>query len=711
VPIISPLSGLLNVSFVGLLVRGHLLFLSMLLLLMPQAWAMDSGWITAPEHPPVQIRLSITGQVDASAKTVEALLEVRLEPGWKTYWRSPGEGGVAPRFDLSNAFNIKEVQWHWPLPGRHEFLGVQTLGYTDAVDFPLTLHLDDLNEGVTLAGSLTLATCTDICVLTQYPFWMAFTPADLAIDGEALHRYQQAMNQVPAPSSTIQVLQSHWDNIQQTLTVLLNNPDGWQSPQLLIDEQSEKLDEINFSLPEVTIDGHLLRATSQASSWMQSVDLTGETVQVTLADTTQAGGGDPVSYAVELSANLGTAPIAALNRHQPAFIQMFLLALVGGLILNVMPCVLPVLGMKLSSIVLHHGRERRAIRYQFLASSAGIVCAFWLLALFLLTLKWSGQALGWGIQFQNPWFIGFMALITGLFAVNMLGAFEVRLPSQMQTYLATRGGQGYWGHFAQGAFATLLATPCSAPFLGTAVGFALGASTIELLAIFTGLGLGMALPWLLIATLPGLALYLPKPGHWMVVIKVFFGLLLLATCLWLATLLMSFIGAVWLGAAGVPLMLILLWRLKQPSLRVSFAGVLLVFIVGGGLLLLLRGPAEPIFDDLDWQVFDESRLQQEVAAGHLVFVDITADWCITCKANKFAVLQQNPTYERLSQPDVVVMRGDWTKPSQKITAYLQSFGRFGVPFNSVYGPAAPQGITLPVILTAERVLDALDQAQ
>ncbi|OQX33494.1 MAG: hypothetical protein B0D91_14285 [Oceanospirillales bacterium LUC14_002_19_P2] len=215
------------------------------------------------------------------------------------------------------------------------------------------------------------------------------------------------------------------------------------------------------------------------------------------------------------------------------------LAFLGGLILNLMPCVVPVLGMKVSSLVMSSGQSQVQVRRQFLSGAAGILFSFWLLAAGLLTLKAFGAQIGWGIQFQNPWFIGFMVLVTTAFAANLLSFFEIRLPVTWSSRIAQAGDDGLAGHFIQGMFATLLATPCSAPFLGTAVAFALVSDPLTLWMIFTALGIGMACPYLLVSLRPSLVRLLPKPGPWMNVLRRVLALLLLGTTFWLISLLSS----------------------------------------------------------------------------------------------------------------------------------------------------------------------------
>ncbi|WP_439126489.1 protein-disulfide reductase DsbD family protein [Photobacterium sanguinicancri] len=670
-----------------------------------QAKDYTTGWLTNPMHPPVQVRFMLTGQTDEAAKTVEGLLEVDLEGDWKTYWRSPGEGGVAPKIDWEMSNNISDLEWHWPMPKRYEFLGVETLGYKHKVVFPMTVTVDDFSKPVFLSGKLTMSSCTSICVLTDYEVVMDFIPNQLTPSTDAMHLYNQGMSNVPADSANVSIDQTSWNNDKQELSVLISNTQAWSKPDVFVDSSDIALENVSFSSPSITKDNQQLIATFKVSSWFGKPDLTNKTLNVTVTD---------ADMAVEEQAVAATLPIT--TQVGSSIWQTIAFALIGGLILNIMPCVLPVLGMKLSSIIATDGMERRQIRTQFIASAAGILVSFWLLAGFLTALKVSGQALGWGIQFQSPYFIGAMIIITGAFAANMLGLFEISLSSNTNTWLATRGDNSHLGHFVQGMFATLLATPCSAPFLGTAVAYALGADIVTLFAIFTALAIGMAAPWLLIALFPQLASKLPKPGNWMNGVKTLFGLMMLATSLWLLSLMTSFVSTGTVVGFAVTSLILLLWRLGQVKGRKSVVITLAVILLGGASSLFIGSLtadkwSTPLPADHVWQPLKSEEISQAVAQGKTVFVDVTADWCITCKANKIGVMLQNPVYDKLDQDNIVLMRGDWTTPSDYVTGFLQSYGRFGVPFNIVYGPNAPEGIALPVILTSADVMGAITEAE
>jgi suppressor for copper-sensitivity B len=391
-------------------------------------------------------------------------------------------------------------------------------------------------------------------------------------------------------------------------------------------------------------------------------------------------------------------------------------ALMGGLILNLMPCVLPVLSLKILALIGHGGGDKKEIRSGFLATAAGIVVSFLALAAMTSVVKLAGSAVGWGVQFQQPLFLGIMIALITLFAANLFGWFEIPLPQFLADIGANSGQGGGWvGHFATGAFATLLATPCSAPFLGTAVGFALAHGTLEIFSIFLLLGLGMAMPYLAVAAWPQLAQKLPRPGGWMITARKVLGLALLATGLWLLSVLAIVIGlrvgVAMAAVMGLALVLLALAH-RIPALP---KGLVMVATVAAAIGLSMLGEA-PAAEDKKaiakglWKPFDQAAMAAEVAAGHTVFVDVTAEWCLTCQVNKQAVVYRGDVAKRLKAPGIIAMQADWTRPDETIANYLASFGRYGIPFDAVYGPGAPNGVVLPELLTEDAVLQALDQA-
>lgn len=615
--------------------------LCLFLLWLPATWAAESGWLTSPDNDHASVRL----RADTSARgETRMLMEVKLEKGWKTYWRSPGEGGVAP--SVAWRGEMPKVSWFWPTPQRFDVAGITTQGYHNSVAIPMVVSG---KAPAAVGGVLTLSTCSNVCLLTDYPFSITPTHGDERF----AHDYAQAMGQVPVSGGLSDSVEVGYRAGE--LVINAARADGWQQPELYLDPPEGA----DFGKPVINIDGSSVQATVPVSDgWGEAApDLRGKAVTFVLADN---------GIAQETTATVGSAAANSPGTGGLPLWQVVLMALLGGLILNLMPCVLPVLGMKLGSILLVQEKDRGLVRRQFLASVAGIIASFMVLALLMTVLRLTNQALGWGIQFQNPWFIGFMALVMLAFSASLFGLFEFRLSSNVTTRLATHGGSGMAGHFWQGALATLLATPCSAPFLGTAVAVALAASYPVLWGLFLALGLGMSLPWLLIAARPGLAMRLPRPGAWMNWVRRLLAVMMLGSALWLASLLPAHFGYAF---------------------------------------------SKPAQENIAWQPLSEKAIGDALAQNKRVFVDVTADWCITCKANKFNVLMKDDVQAALAEPDVVALRGDWSLPSDEITAFLKSRGQVAVPYNQIYGPGLPQGQALPTLLTRDAVLNTLGEAK
>ena len=372
------------------------------------------------------------------------------------------------------------------------------------------------------------------------------------------------------------------------------------------------------------------------------------------------------------------------------------------------------------SVVGHGGGGQREVRLGFIAAAAGILSSFLLLAGGMIALRSAGLAVGWGIQFQQPAFIAAMAAILVLFACNMMGWFELSGPRWAFDAAETKpASHGMLGHFLTGALATLMATPCSAPFLGTAIGFALSRGAFEIVAVFLALGVGLSLPYLLVAAFPGLATRLPRPGRWMLHLRRVLGVMLGLSALWLVAVLAAQRGTI--AAAVVAALLVVLTlgfafanRLPAAIRRAAPASVAAYVVAMVALAAVLpgagAGEASVASKDDHWRRFDEAAIPALVAEGRVIFVDVTADWCITCQANKALVLKRGAVAQRLGGGEIVGMRADWTRPDPAIARYLTKFGRYGIPFNVVYGPNAPQGISLPELLTSDVVLAALDQA-
>ncbi len=398
-------------------------------------------------------------------------------------------------------------------------------------------------------------------------------------------------------------------------------------------------------------------------------------------------------------------------------ISAVLLALFGGLILNIMPCVLPVLSIKLISVIKHSNSTISRIRFAFIATITGILFCFVIFGFLASLIKFTGNSFGWGLQFQNPYFLIFLILILVGFIANLLGIFEVNFSQFLATILNKKISQGEERHnifvpnFFSGVLAVLLATPCSAPFLGAAISFALAQSFSVIFLIFLSIGVGFALPYFALLIAPKLVYLLPKPGNWMFKAKQLMAGLLAATVIWLIYILSHNIGsllAFLIGALAIALLACI--KIKSDLLRYLAIAATIISAFSLPVDSKETPRTKPVYDMI-WQKFDESEIYRQVQQGKVVVVDITADWCLTCKFNKVRVLQDAEVVAKLKGDNIVNMRGDITKPDEEIVKFLHKNNRFAIPFNAVYGPNAKKGLLASELLNKKELLELIEEAK
>jgi len=405
-------------------------------------------------------------------------------------------------------------------------------------------------------------------------------------------------------------------------------------------------------------------------------------------------------------------------------VTLFFFGFLGGAILNLMPCVLPVISLKIFGFVQQAGQSRRKILQSGLAFAAGIFVWFIGLALLLITLKAAGHQITWAFQFTNPYFVFGMSVLVLVFALNLFGVFEISLPqSATRGMLGAGGGEGLAGSFFQGVFATILATPCTAPYLGTALGFAFAQSSLIIFAMFLSIAAGMALPYVLLCAQPAWLRFLPKPGPWMVRVKQFMGFLLLGTLLFLLYVLgaqRGIDGLIW-ASCFLLAVSIACW-MKGVFITPNATGptravvlLLIVLLVGGSGAYFIGDKfrsSQPVAlgseSAGDWHPFSAERLQSELEQDRAVFVDFTAAWCLNCKFNEGHVLENAAVREAFQRHGVVKLKADWTNGDPTITKFLQQFGRVGVPFYVLYPGKSGEPIVFPELLTKSIMLEKLE---
>lgn len=672
---------------------ARLLVIALGLLIFPQP-------VHASESNPLPKDLGTAALISAVEATgslaqIPLGLHITLPEGWKTYWRAPGDAGLPARIDWSGSTNLADAEIRWPIPERFSLFGLETFGYEREIVLPISARPGKPGEPISFEASVDYLVCKEICVPITTALKL-YLPAGPARPSESAHLIDRFNVRVPSAATAAGL------RLEEAVAV-----GGTKSPRLMVSVRSDT----SFVRPDLLIEGPPGLAYGKPRTELRDGGRLARFVVPVLPAPDTVLAGAPLTLTVtdgdralegQVSPPQGTEAIG------DGLAIALLTALLGGFILNLMPCVLPVLSIKLLGVVGHGGAERSRTRRAFLASSAGILASFAVLASGAVALKAAGATVGWGMQFQEPLFLVFMIVVVTLFAANLWGLFEVVLPSRLAGAVGDADAPGPAGHFLTGALATLLATPCSAPFLGTAIAFALSRGAGEIYAIFLALGLGLALPYLAVAGFPGLATRLPRPGAWMATLRRVLALALAATALWLLWVLTSSsgrpaaIGVALLMTAAVAALALL------PRARLAVAGlVVFAFIMPAAL----GTTAEKVADTTLWRPFDREAIPRLVAEGKTVMVDVTAEWCLTCQVNKRIAIADDAVAARLKMPDVVALKADWTRPDPSIADYLASHGRYGIPFNVVYGPSRPDGVVLPELLTATAVIEALEAAK
>jgi suppressor for copper-sensitivity B len=686
------------------------LWLALFLVMAPVVARAELGASDWVREDQAQLRLIAAQTGTGAGGELRLGLQMRLAPGWKTYWRTPGDAGLPLHIDWAGSTNLESAELRWPVPQRYTLLGLDTFGYGDEVVFPIALKPARTGEAVSLSAVVDYLVCERICI--PYTAKLAlYIPAGPAAPSAFVQAIDRFWVRVPGDGAAhgLRLEQAEWRaGSAPTLAVTVAAREPLVAPDLFVEAPPGW----SFGRPSVSLSvggtRAVLRLPARSDLRDGGANLTGQRVRLTLVD-----GERSAEQALTLAA--GTPE----QVDWAALVAILGVALIGGAILNLMPCVLPVLALKLFGFVGLGQAGRHAARVNLLATAAGIVVAFVGLAAALVAINAAGYAVGWGIQFQSPTFLVLMVLVLALFAANLWGWFEFRLPAAIAGAVP-EAREGPTGAFLTGVFATLLATPCSAPFVGTAVGFALSRGAVEVFAVFAALGVGLAAPYLTVAMFPGLARLLPRPGAWMGMLRVVLGLALIATAVWLLWVLASEAG--WMAAALVAALaltglVILRFGPAIVAARPRWAALATIALVAFIVPLRFGAPPDGAFaleapaGEIEWRPFDLASVRERVYDNQVVLVDVTAEWCLTCRINKALVLTRGEVGRELAEGRVIAVRADWTRPDERISAYLASFGRYGIPFNVVYGPGAPDGIALPELLTSGAVLDAFQRAR
>lgn len=662
----------------------------------------------------VSIRLLADKTKLSGGEKITIGIEQKIDSGWHTYWINPGDSGTPARisWEMPKGFETSDIRW--PIPRKMKMGPLVNYGYEGKVTLLQNLTLPKkLPSGpISLKAQIDLLVCHEICIPETHH-------AELTLNGG-----EKAQGTLIAQARAKMPLETGWE-------AHISEIDGALEVRVIAQNTTPftKTDSVHF-FPE---EWGLLDNTAKPEAHITDTGLfirqaRGER---DLSDVPTAKGvvvyEDPQGQtkAIRISTLIDSSfSSARKNGAQTSDISLLgalLFALLGGLVLNLMPCVFPVLSMKALSLVKLKGEDISKARAHGLAYTAGILMSFAVIAGALIALKIGGAQIGWGFQLQNPLMILTLAYLLFLIGLNLSGFFEFsagRL-SGIGTYFTQKHGLA--GSFATGILAALVATPCTAPFMGIAMGFALTQPALIAMSVFLMLGFGLALPYLALTFIPALRHLLPHPGHWMETFRQFLAFPMFASAAWLVWVLAQQTNpmGVFLALSGMIALAFFIWLAKvRPEKGIGKIITLLLML--GSLAFVISTCTLPQHKNEqaqigaeNWAPYSAAQLKKLLREGHPVFVNMTAAWCITCKVNEKVALSTQSTRALFKEKNIRYLKGDWTNQNPEITKYLASHNRNGVPLYVYYGPRdeetgeRPEAVVLPQILTSGIINETL----
>jgi thiol:disulfide interchange protein DsbD len=665
-------------------------------------------------------------------------LRLQMDPHWHSYWSNPGDSGLPTTIAWKLPAGFKAGPIQWPYPQRIDMAPLVSYAYENEVWLLTTITPPaslPAGKSITLKALAKWLVCKEECVPAQADLTLSLPVSDAETVAASQWNSAFAKTRAALPS-----LPAGWavaaERGTKSIVLRVQPPAGTnivtEGAQFFAGENSV----INYAAPQkITKNGSEFRLALSLSEYATAapkrlrgilIAPKGRTSDVTgvRALAIDVPIGAPSSAPLAAGTTASSAPSGSAP---PTFLLSLGLALLGGLMLNLMPCVFPVLSLKILGFVQQSGDDKGRIRKHGFAFGIGVLVSFWVLACALLVVRAGGGGAGWGFQLQSPLFVAALALLLFGVGLNLLGAFNVGLSlTGLGAKSAVGGHSGYGSSFWSGVLATVVATPCTAPFMGAALGFALSQPPLPALLVFTFLGIGMATPYVLLSMNPAWLRKLPRPGAWMETFKQFMAFPIFATVLWLA-----WVFGLQTGVDGVTQLLgsmlllgaaIWFWsrwnttEIVRPRRALVSATSLLLLTLA--LVTAWKGAANsaPVSEGNSagasasaWQPFSMAKVEELSAAGKPVFVDFTAAWCITCQVNKRVTLAQPKVMEAFEQRGVTLMRADWTRRDAEITRALESHGRSGVPTYVLYAGKDAKPKILPEVLSETIVLNALEE--
>lgn len=668
-------------------------------------------------------------------------LRLKAEQDWHTYWQNPGDSGLATsiKWELPEGFSAGKIQW--PYPERIEAPPLTSFGYDGEVILliQITPPTAISASSVKLSGNAKWLVCKELCLPGG-----AKVELELPVKNEPpkQSKWAQAFADTrakhPLTSSDWQFSAATDKDTYVIKAVAPKNFTGEISKFTFYPFEGGVIQHSDPQKFQKTGNEYTLIIKRAEDATESSKELKG--VVVSPQSWREGGKERALAVSIAVAGDLsvlgnsatGTTSTGQTLPKNPNSVTSIWLALVfsfiGGLILNLMPCVLPVLSIKVLGFVKQAKEDSSKTWQHGAVFTMGVLMSFWALGGSLMLLRAGGEKLGWGFQLQSPSFLVFLCALFFLFGLNLFGVFEVGT-SLMGVGQESMNKSGLFGSFASGALATLVATPCTAPFMGSALGFALTQPLWASLLIFSALGIGMSTPYVLLASIPALLKFVPKPGVWMETFKQFMGFLLMATVVWLVWVLGLQVGmdAVAKVLLSLVVMAVGAWilgrwgNLMQSTKTRRVAQAIMIVLVASSLAFAISGARGESTvskehnisngDGIAWQQFSPKLIDDLRASGKPIFVDFTAAWCLSCKVNEKVTFSNQEIKDLIVKLGIVPVKADWTSRDEAITRTLESFGRSGVPLYVLYNPKLKDPIILPEVITPDIVLNELKKLE
>lgn len=705
---------------------------------------------------PVQLSLISETSTLQPGRPTWVALHLKIDDSWHAYWKNPGDAGMAPVviWNLPEGFEAGPLVW--PTPQRFTVGAVTGFGYENDLIFLAQITPPASYDGTTaqIGADVRWIVCNDSTCLpgdSQASATIQMKNEVPQEDSSHLDLFSSVRTKTPAKHASLKASRSQGlielsidnlpvdpkeiheaDFIPETPGAIANSiptlAQTTHSIALVLEEES----------PESNLKGILIVKTKdQTLSYAVDTPIISSATPLEIASTMPQASVGAKSVARDYAAPEQTAGDSSFE-FKGGFLLALLFAFAGGMILNLMPCVLPVISFKVLGFVKMAGQSRSLIFKHGAAFSLGVLLSFWALASVLLILQAYGRSVGWGFQLQEPIFVAILAALLFIFGLSLFGLFEIGasiMTAAGQAQQSTKNRNELVGSFFSGILATAVATPCTGPFLGSAVGFAVTLPPVQALTIFTSLGLGMSFPYLLLAAFPALLKFMPKPGQWMVTFKELMGFLMMASVIWLVWVFTAqtssfsvilLLGAFFFLAIGCWIYGRWATPIKEKLTRTSATLATLLFFgigcytialststwaeaMGGGSVSVAKSTGGEIADA--WEEFNPERVAELRAKGIPVFIDFTAKWCLICQTNHL-VLSKDDISEKFNEKGVVKMKADWTKRDDTIAAELRKFGRNSVPLYVLYdSDSASEPQILPQVLTPDSIHEALEKLE